>query len=145
MQLIKKLQPQPAKPVNRKKRRAKGVAAELARKAERARGGAISSSSESDSDDLDSSEAESLLAEDEEYRAPPKPPQQPRYTPFIEKLFGGKLASVIVCEQCRGITRIEEDFLDISLPIKADDGKVRRVNVLFLANASWLTHTSPAR
>ena len=84
-------------------------------------------SSDSDSDDLDTSEAESLLAEDPTYRLPVHPPPARRFTPFIDTIFGGKLASVIVCEECRGVSRIEEDFLDISLPLKSDEGKVKRV------------------
>lgn len=88
---------------------------------------ATSSSSESDSDDLDTSEAESLLAEDPTYRMPAHPLPAKKYTPFIDTIFGGKLASVIVCEECRGVSRIEEDFLDISLPLKSDEGKVKRV------------------
>jgi hypothetical protein len=123
-QLIKKTNPATAnKSKVVKKKRRKGVADELRRKA----GGSEVSSSESDSDDMQTSEAESLLAEDPTYRLPKKHQPESRYTPFIETIFGGKLASVIVCEECRGVNRIEEDFLDISLPIKGDDGKVKRV------------------
>lgn len=132
-QLIKKKQPQNANKEKAKKKKRKGprpVAEQLRRKAAMAAGEALSSSDSSSSseEDLSSSEAESLLAEDPTYRLPPRDPPPPRYTPFIDTIFGGKLASVIVCEECRGVSRIEEDFLDISLPIKGDDGKVRRVS-----------------
>lgn len=123
-QLIKKLQP-PSPARDKKKKRKKE-----ARSADRQRlDGAhtATSSSESDSDDIATSEAESLLAEDPTYRMPTHPLLPKRYTPFIDTIFGGKLASVIVCEECRGVSRIEEDFLDISLPLKSDEGKVKRV------------------
>lgn len=132
LQLIKKIQPQPAQKKSKKKKR-KGprpVAEQLRRKAALAAGETLSSdtSSSEGEEDLSSSEAESILSEDPTYRLPPRDPPPPRYTPFIDTIFGGKLASVIVCEECRGVSRIEEDFLDISLPIKGDDGKVRRVS-----------------
>lgn len=129
LQLIKKVNPPPQanKPKVTKKKRRKGVADELRRKA----AGSEGTSSESDSDDMETSEAESLLAEDPTYRLPRKHQRESRYTPFIETIFGGKLASVIVCEECRGVNRIEEDFLDISLPIKGDDGKVKRVSHVY--------------
>lgn len=137
LQLIKKLQPQPDTKPKQKKKKRKGslpVAEVLRRKAALAAGETLSSSeseeSSSDDDDMSSSEAESLLAEDPSYRLPPRDPPPPRYKPFIDTIFGGKLASVIVCEECRGVSRIEEDFLDISLPIKGDDGKVRRVSTV---------------
>lgn len=87
------------------------------------------SSSESDTDDLSTSEADSLLAEDPSSRHSQSSPPDPKYRPFIETIFGGRFASVIVCEECRGVNRLEEDFLDISLPIKGDDGKVKRVSL----------------
>ncbi|KAK9900033.1 cysteine proteinase [Cystobasidium minutum MCA 4210] len=143
MDLIKKKQPQNANKEKAKKKKRKGprpVAEQLRRKAAMAAGEALSSSDSSSSseEDLSSSEAESLLAEDPTYRLPPRDPPPPRYTPFIDTIFGGKLASVIVCEECRGVSRIEEDFLDISLPIKGDDGKVRRRDRLrkFLGSSS---------
>lgn len=111
-----------------------------------AAGEALSSSDSSSSSDEDvsSSEAESLLAEDPTYRLPARDPPPPRYTPFIDTIFGGKLASVIVCEECRGVSRIEEDFLDISLPIKGDDGKVRRVSLYNFTRSSYVTVVSLA-
>lgn len=136
-QLIKKINPPPPpkqkKPKNKKKRKGdRPIADQLRRKAAGSNEEIITSSesegSSSSEDDLSSSEAESLLAEDPTYRLPTREPPPPRYTPFIDTIFGGKLASVIVCEECRGVSRIEEDFLDISLPIKSDDGKVRRVS-----------------
>jgi hypothetical protein len=114
---------QPASPAKPKKRKRSSTAAER----KRSDGNQSNASSDSESDDLDTSEAESLLAEDPTYRMPSHPPPSKRYTPFIDTIFGGKLASVIVCEECRGVSRIEEDFLDISLPLKSDEGKVKRV------------------
>lgn len=129
-QLIKKLHPPPApKPSKKKQKRGGGARTRGTNKLNETSASSSSSDADDSSDDLDSSEAESLLAEDPTYRLPSRPPPEPRFTPFIETIFGGKLASVIVCEECRGVNRIEEDFLDISLPIKGDDGaKVRRVS-----------------
>lgn len=120
-QLIKKIQPaQPVKPKKAKRQKVTRPAGEAA--------GSDASDSSSSADELETSEAESLLAEDPTYRPAPRAPQPKRYTPFIDTLFGGKLASVIVCEECRGVSRIEEDFLDISLPLKSDDAKLKRVS-----------------
>lgn len=129
IQLIKKLEPQPPpKKVRRKKTAYKDLPIAQQLKAQGQRIQTAAEEQGSSEDDMSTSEAESLLEEDPTYRLPAKAAPAPRYTPFIESIFGGKLASVIVCEGCRGVARIEEDFLDLSLSIKSDDGKVRKVS-----------------
>ncbi|ORX39976.1 hypothetical protein BD324DRAFT_648593 [Kockovaella imperatae] len=45
-------------------------------------------------------------------------PESQRLIPFVDVLFGGSLASVIVCEKCRAVSHTYEPFLDISLSLK---------------------------
>ncbi|RXK38581.1 hypothetical protein M231_04087 [Tremella mesenterica] len=47
-------------------------------------------------------------------------------TPFVDALLGGYLASIIVCEKCKGVSHTYEGFLDISLSLKSDDPKPRK-------------------
>ncbi|KAG4306111.1 hypothetical protein PORY_000099 [Pneumocystis oryctolagi] len=42
-------------------------------------------------------------------------------TTFIDKLFGGRLASVVVCNGCKSVSTSYEKFQDISLSIKTSD------------------------
>ena len=47
-------------------------------------------------------------------------------------VFGGQLASILVCEKCKKVSFNYEDFDDISLPIKQDDfekGRKRAENI----------------
>lgn len=41
--------------------------------------------------------------------------------PFVDALFGGLLASVVVCETCKSVSHTYEGFLDISLSMRGDD------------------------
>ncbi|KAI6131434.1 peptidase C19, ubiquitin carboxyl-terminal hydrolase 2 [Pisolithus croceorrhizus] len=40
---------------------------------------------------------------------------------FVDMLFGGKLASILVCQTCKHVSHTYEDFNDLSLSIKAED------------------------
>lgn len=40
---------------------------------------------------------------------------------FVDMLFGGQLASILVCERCKKISLTHEDFNDLSLSIKPED------------------------
>ncbi|GLB39187.1 putative peptidase C19 [Lyophyllum shimeji] len=58
---------------------------------------------------------------------------QPRAIPEEEKLmtladmiFGGKFASILVCQKCKHVSQTYEDFNDISLSIKAEDYHERK-------------------
>ena len=46
--------------------------------------------------------------------------------PFIESLFGGNLASIIVCDECKQISLTREEFMDISLSLKDDQSRIRK-------------------
>ncbi|PWN30226.1 peptidase C19, ubiquitin carboxyl-terminal hydrolase 2 [Jaminaea rosea] len=50
--------------------------------------------------------------------------QQP-WTSLVDVLWGGKLASMVVCEGCRHVSHTYEDFLDLSLPLRAEDALSR--------------------
>ncbi|KAI1316641.1 Ubiquitin carboxyl-terminal hydrolase 16 [Mortierella claussenii] len=43
----------------------------------------------------------------------------PRYMPFIDSCFSGKLVSVIVCDACKKCSYASEDFFDLSIPVRA--------------------------
>lgn len=59
----------------------------------------------------------------------PEIPPEERLQSFIDMLFGGKLASFLVCETCKHISHTYEDFNDLSLSIKPEDlAKERKRN-----------------
>ena len=51
----------------------------------------------------------------------PEAAPEERLQSFIDMLFGGKLASFLVCETCKHISHTYEDFNDLSLSIKPED------------------------
>ncbi|KAG1769370.1 peptidase C19, ubiquitin carboxyl-terminal hydrolase 2 [Suillus occidentalis] len=51
----------------------------------------------------------------------PSPPEEETLAPFVDMLFGGKLASILVCQACKHVSHTYEDFNDLSLSIKAED------------------------
>ncbi|KAG0278720.1 Ubiquitin carboxyl-terminal hydrolase 16 [Linnemannia exigua] len=44
--------------------------------------------------------------------------KEPKFVPFIDSCFSGKLVSVIVCDACKKCSYAPEDFFDLSLPIR---------------------------
>ncbi|KFH69143.1 hypothetical protein MVEG_05944 [Podila verticillata NRRL 6337] len=44
--------------------------------------------------------------------------ETPKYVPFIDTCFSGKLVSVIVCDSCKKCSYAYENFFDMSLPVK---------------------------
>ncbi|KAH7910683.1 peptidase C19, ubiquitin carboxyl-terminal hydrolase 2 [Hygrophoropsis aurantiaca] len=56
---------------------------------------------------------------------PPIPPdleeEEEKLMSFVDMLFGGKFASILVCQTCKHVSHTYEDFNDLSLSIKADD------------------------
>jgi hypothetical protein len=62
-------------------------------------------------------------------KGPPEIPPEERQPSFIDMLFGGKLASFLVCQTCKHISHTYEDFNDLSLSIKPEDfAKERKGN-----------------
>ncbi|KAG2137438.1 peptidase C19, ubiquitin carboxyl-terminal hydrolase 2 [Suillus bovinus] len=53
--------------------------------------------------------------------ADPSPPEEETLAPFVDMLFGGRLASILVCQACKHVSHTYEDFNDLSLSIKAED------------------------
>ncbi|KAG0359979.1 hypothetical protein BC939DRAFT_160341 [Gamsiella multidivaricata] len=48
----------------------------------------------------------------------------PKYVPFIDSCFSGKLVSVIVCHSCKKCSYAYEDYFDLSLPVKGASEEV---------------------
>ncbi|EIW55600.1 cysteine proteinase [Trametes versicolor FP-101664 SS1] len=57
--------------------------------------------------------------------APPEQALEPhgddKLESFVDMLFGGQLASILVCERCKNVSITYEDFNDLSLSIKPED------------------------
>ncbi len=51
----------------------------------------------------------------------PAPEGEEKLESFVDMLFGGQLASILVCERCKKISLTHEDFNDLSLSIKPED------------------------
>ncbi|KAN0085898.1 hypothetical protein V8E55_007032 [Tylopilus felleus] len=49
----------------------------------------------------------------------PKPADE--LSSFVDMLFGGKLASILVCQACKHVSHTYEDFSDLSLSMKPED------------------------
>ncbi|KAI0634780.1 hypothetical protein C8Q77DRAFT_1156171 [Trametes polyzona] len=49
------------------------------------------------------------------------PPAEEKLESFVDMLFGGQLASILVCEKCKKVSVTYEDFNDLSLSIKPED------------------------
>ncbi|WOO84323.1 putative ubiquitin carboxyl-terminal hydrolase 7 [Vanrija pseudolonga] len=52
-------------------------------------------------------------------------PDSERLLPFVDVLFGGLLASIVVCETCKSVSHTYEGFLDLSLSLRGDDDTPR--------------------
>ncbi|KPV73906.1 uncharacterized protein RHOBADRAFT_54494 [Rhodotorula graminis WP1] len=76
-----------------------------------------SSSSSSSSDDESDSDERALS---------PRERKKRQLRPFVGSIFEGKLASFIICDECKNVSLTKEDFMDISLPLKDDTGNKMR-------------------
>ncbi|KAI0747091.1 hypothetical protein C8Q80DRAFT_1179265 [Daedaleopsis nitida] len=52
---------------------------------------------------------------------PAEPIEEEKLESFVDMLFGGQLASILVCEKCKKVSIRHEDFNDLSLSIKPED------------------------
>ena len=52
---------------------------------------------------------------------PHTPSDDAKLESFVDMLFGGRLASILVCEKCKKVSVTYEDFNDLSLSIKPED------------------------
>ncbi|KAL4245500.1 Ubiquitin carboxyl-terminal hydrolase [Abortiporus biennis] len=52
---------------------------------------------------------------------PIQPAGEDKLESFVDMLFGGRLASILVCEKCKKVSLTYEDFNDLSLSIKPED------------------------
>ncbi|KAG9084374.1 hypothetical protein FS749_005277 [Ceratobasidium sp. UAMH 11750] len=66
--------------------------------------------------------------------------------PFTDMVFGGTLASILVCEGCNHISHTYEDFLDLSLSIRPEDARGREPDKFkFLSKFRKSTPPLPTR
>ncbi|KAI9062188.1 cysteine proteinase [Trametes sanguinea] len=63
---------------------------------------------------------------------------------FVDMLFGGQLASILVCEKCKKVSVTYEDFNDLSLSIKPEDYVKNRKRDRFKRIARKLRIRPPA-
>ncbi|KAG0088355.1 Ubiquitin carboxyl-terminal hydrolase 16 [Podila epicladia] len=71
--------------------------------------------------------------------------EAPKYVPFIDTCFSGKLVSVIVCDACKKCSYAYEDFFDMSLPVKGPSQLAVGLSpkARLLAHSKTLAVTSP--
>nr|AAR13293.1 USP16 [Homo sapiens] len=55
---------------------------------------------------------------------------------FVDRIFGGELTSMIMCDQCRTVSLVHESFLDLSLPVL--DDQVRLLNLFYSSRFFFL-------
>jgi ubiquitin C-terminal hydrolase len=52
---------------------------------------------------------------------------------FVDSVFCGELASIVICQQCNDMSVIYEPFLDLSLPLRTES-RNDPVSVIHLAD-----------
>ncbi|KAG5642609.1 hypothetical protein DXG03_002507 [Asterophora parasitica] len=57
---------------------------------------------------------------------PPPIPEEDKLLTLADMIFGGRFASILVCQKCKNVSQTYEDFNDISLSIKAEDYQERK-------------------
>ncbi|KAJ3017229.1 ubiquitin-specific protease ubp2 [Thoreauomyces humboldtii] len=62
----------------------------------------------------------------------------------IDRIFGGQLCQVIVCDSCKHISYAFEDFLDLSLPIKDEAKESWGLSLLFGRSRKTSAQNSPS-
>ncbi|KAF7346429.1 Ubiquitin carboxyl-terminal hydrolase [Mycena sanguinolenta] len=58
--------------------------------------------------------------------APSVPPPEDAPITLADMVFGGKLASILVCQKCKHVSQTYEDFSDLSLSLKQEDYHVKK-------------------
>ncbi|GAA5869087.1 hypothetical protein JCM1840_000464 [Sporobolomyces johnsonii] len=82
---------------------------------------------ESDESSASSSSSSSSSTEEEEVsEAEGTGEGKGKMRPFVGSIFEGKLASFIICDECKNVSLTKEDFMDISLSLKDDTGNRMR-------------------
>ncbi|GAA6007104.1 hypothetical protein JCM10207_001509 [Rhodosporidiobolus poonsookiae] len=84
----------------------------------------VESESESETDSSDSSSGDEAESESEEQKRVRRRKRTMR--PFVGSIFEGKLASFIICDECKNVSLTKEDFMDLSLSLKDDNGNRMR-------------------
>ncbi|KAF7792057.1 hypothetical protein EIP86_003085 [Pleurotus ostreatoroseus] len=109
--IIKVRQPPPPKTRRRKSRRSTG------QEPERAAG----TSADHTAPSVESGAAGPSTPSASTSTPTPKPEDSEKLQSFVDMLFGGKLASFLVCDVCKKVSVTYEDFNDLSLSIKPED------------------------
>lgn len=82
-------------------------------------GSSSSSSSSSEDDEISDSEVD-------ERRLTLRQRKRRELRPFVGSIFEGKLASFIICDECKNVSLTKEDFMDLSLSLRDDTGNKMR-------------------
>ncbi|GAA5995963.1 uncharacterized protein JCM10292_004858 [Rhodotorula paludigena] len=82
--------------------------------------------SESESDDASSSSSSESEDEVDETALTERQRKQRKLRPFVGTIFEGKLASFIICDECKNVSSTTEDYMDLSLPLKDETGNRMR-------------------
>lgn len=57
-------------------------------------------------------------------------PENERLIPFVDQVFGGQLASMLICASCNHVSHTYEPFMDLSLSIRSEEDKESKRNRL---------------
>ncbi|KAJ3112914.1 Ubiquitin carboxyl-terminal hydrolase 45 [Phlyctochytrium bullatum] len=63
---------------------------------------------------------------EEQLRRDPRGRPFSHQTTFVDEVFGGKMVSAVVCDTCKNVSYRFEEFLDLSVPIGADETRPTR-------------------
>ncbi|KAK4701629.1 hypothetical protein P7C70_g4601, partial [Phenoliferia sp. Uapishka_3] len=74
----------------------------------------------------ESSSSDTSDDDEDEVKAFEKIRRKTTMRPFIDSVFGGKLGSVVICDECKNVSLTREDFMDLSLSLKDDSSKLRK-------------------
>ncbi|KAG8755581.1 hypothetical protein FRC14_003935 [Serendipita sp. 396] len=61
---------------------------------------------------------------------PPPIPENQRLIPFVDQVFGGQLASMLICSSCKHVSHTYEPFMDLSLSIRSKQDSESKRNRL---------------
>ncbi|CED83535.1 Ubiquitin-specific protease [Phaffia rhodozyma] len=56
---------------------------------------------------------------------------------FVDLLFGGRLASMVVCESCKSVSHTYEDFMDLSMSLPEEEPRERKRDRLKSIASKW--------
>ncbi|GAA5973137.1 hypothetical protein JCM11641_006287 [Rhodosporidiobolus odoratus] len=81
---------------------------------------------EEQEDEGSSSDSDGESSSSEEEGEEQKKRRKSGMRPFVGSVFEGKLASFIICDECKTVSLTKEDFMDLSLSLKDEQGNKMR-------------------